>query len=627
MDYKEIQSGLRERGFSFKQGDGVNIKTGEDIYSSTPEDAKSRHGQYCQNIVSVPAGSYLTDVIGDDYKNWKPGDDIWLNSTCGTGKTTFVMNIIEYFLDQGYKILYLTNRTQLLNQVKLSVLKKLNHPDKNTPVEYLHLIKNIDGYIYFSNYQGLAEAYKNKCKYRGEVFANHKVLLVCDEVHWFTSDCLFSEGPDYVLDKLLQQFFSSITLYMTSTDWDTYSDIGYRLSRIHQERYIGDRLISFQMNPGGFVYNSILNEEHPYSPVFSRCYTSEQFDSTNIKAYSFNSDDNIIEQIRSTSDSKKWLIFADTKEHGEKLQGMIPDSVFIFSEDWNYKLRREGKEEMSNLVTDEMFKHRVLIATSILDCGTTISDKDVKHVVVNSIDPVTTMQFVGRVRRNGSSLNLYFNARSDADIWRRFTELDDKIKLVKEVTDNNNGKALSENMDDVAKFIISRWIYITDNRKFIRNNLGFKKACSLRDYIAGILADSCEHGKNMFLVHQLNLFGLNSDDCYDLNVDKEQRSVSKIVAVIDPISNKELTTEDYKAFCSVLDSKIVEAYGSTIIRGTGTHKPETYNTIFKEHKIPYEVLKDDGKKDAAHYTFRKVINNAANEGDSAPVKDMIKSES
>lgn len=621
MNYEEIKSGLFERGFSFKLGELCTVKSWEDVYSIAPKNAKSRHGEYCQNIVNVPVGSYLTDVIGDDYKSWMPGDDIWLNSACGTGKTTFVMNVIEYFLKQGYKILYLTNRTQLLNQVKISVMKKLDHPDKNTPVGCLHLIPDINGDIYFSNYQGLVEAYKNGDKYRDKVFANHKVLLVCDEVHWFTSDCLFSEGPDYVLDKLLQQFSSSITLYMTSTDWDIYSEIGARLSTIHPERYIDDHDIIVNMTmPTKVGFHTKLKEELPYSSTFSCCYTSEQFDSTNIEAYSFDSYDDIIEKIK-TPTNEKWLIYADTKAHGEKLQKMIPDSIFIFSEDWNYKLDRESKEEMANVVTDEMFNHRVLIATSILDCGTTISDKDVKHVVINSIDPVTTMQFVGRVRRNGSSLNLYFNARSNADIWRRFTELDDKIKLVKEVTDNNDGKALSENMDEVANLLSSRWFYYTNAGELVCNNLGFGKACSLRGYMLDILANSCEYGENTFLVYQLKLFGLNSYDCKNLNVDKEQQSASKIVAVMDPISNKILTAEEYKTFCSSLDPKLNEEFGSTTIRGTGIHNPETYNKIFEEHKIPYEVVKDGVKKKEAHYTFKKVGN------DAVTVKDMVESES
>ena len=620
MDYKEIQAGLCKRGFPFKRGDILNVKTGKDIYRSTLEDSESRHKQYCQNIVNVPAVSYLSDVIGDDYKSWKPGDDIWLNSACGTGKTTFVMNIIEYFLEQGYKILYLTNRTQLLNQVKISVLKKLDHRDKNTAVNSLHLIDNIYEKIYFSNYQGLVEAYKKGDWYKREVFEKHNVLLVCDEVHWFTSDCLFSEGPDYVIDKLLQQFSSSITLYMTSTDWDIFGEIGARLSKTHPDRYTGNQNVFVQMTPGVGFY-SVLNEEHPYGSAFSRCYTSEQFDRTKIEAYSFISDDNIIAKISSTPANEKWLILADTKEHGEKLQGMITDSIFIFSEDMDYKLDREGKEEMSNVITNEKFNNRVLIATSILDCGTTIIDEDVKHVVVNSIDPVTTMQFVGRVRRNGSNLNLYFNARSTADIWKRFVELDDKIKLVEKVTNNN--KSLSKNMNDVASLLSSRWIYYNNDGNLVCNNLGLKKACSLRSYIANVLSDSCDYGENTFLFHQLKLFGLNSDDCYNLNEDRKKQSVSKIVAAFDPISNKQLSAEEYKTFCSNLDSILIKEFGSTTIRGSGIHNPETYNKIFLEHEIPYEVSKDDGKRNAAHYTFKKVDNDAANDGDSAPAKDLI----
>ena len=38
------------------------------------------------------AKRYVTDIIGDDYKNWKPGDCILITNGTGSGKTYFVKN-------------------------------------------------------------------------------------------------------------------------------------------------------------------------------------------------------------------------------------------------------------------------------------------------------------------------------------------------------------------------------------------------------------------------------------------------------------------------------------------------------------------------------------------------------
>ena len=38
--------------------------------------------------------SYVSDIIGEDYKNWKPGDRILISTGTGSGKTWFVLRVL-----------------------------------------------------------------------------------------------------------------------------------------------------------------------------------------------------------------------------------------------------------------------------------------------------------------------------------------------------------------------------------------------------------------------------------------------------------------------------------------------------------------------------------------------------
>lgn len=383
---------------------------GGNIYSVNAEANKERHAEYCQNIVDVPFGSYLSTVIGEDYKSWQLGDDIWLSTSCGSGKTTFVMNIIEYFISQGFKILY---------------------------------------------------------------------------------------------------------------------------------------------------------------------------------------------------------IYADTKEHGYELQSKIPDSAFIFSEDRDNKLTDDGKEEKISVVAKKMFKHRVLIATSILDCGTSINDKEVKHVVINSIDPVTTMQFVGRIRRNVSPLNIYFNDRSAADIAGRLRSINTDINLANALV-SNSGNRRSNDRDGYARMLQSSRIN-DRNKNLLLNKLANDKVCSLKACLMYLVDPNRGFGDKVFLEHQLKLFGFKLDECHDLGVDKMQKAISDTSALIDTVVGKELSESEYRDFGDKLDDLLIRKYGSTIIRKGHIHTPKTYNGKFADKGIPYELICKSGDKGKL-YIFRKVQGTDKEEG-------------
>lgn len=64
---------------------------------------------------------YLSDIIGDEYKEWNI-EKIILDCGTGRGKTTFILNKLCFFaMEKGKKVLYLCNRNKLIEQIKDTV--------------------------------------------------------------------------------------------------------------------------------------------------------------------------------------------------------------------------------------------------------------------------------------------------------------------------------------------------------------------------------------------------------------------------------------------------------------------------------------------------------------------------
>ena len=63
---------------------------------------------------------YLEEIIGNQYRNWKSGEWVFISAPTGTGKTTFVLNqLVPEAKNAGKEVLFLSNRTILRDADKL----------------------------------------------------------------------------------------------------------------------------------------------------------------------------------------------------------------------------------------------------------------------------------------------------------------------------------------------------------------------------------------------------------------------------------------------------------------------------------------------------------------------------
>ena len=60
---------------------------------------------------------YVSERIGDDYLNWQVGENVLISTPTGSGKTTFVIEVLlRHAIRQGKHVVYYCNRRILNDQ-------------------------------------------------------------------------------------------------------------------------------------------------------------------------------------------------------------------------------------------------------------------------------------------------------------------------------------------------------------------------------------------------------------------------------------------------------------------------------------------------------------------------------
>lgn len=429
---------------------------------------------------------YISDVVGETYKNWTGSKDVLINAPMGTGKTFFIMNILlPYVYTQNKTILYLANRRALEQQVNESI-----------PEEYS---QNILAY----SYQKIARLNKNSEPYS---FIEDVDYCILDEAHYFLADSSFNmsiknaknqigflkhENPHMILVYMtatlpylllylednnitipcLSEYkyndyninnFSSVknllkykeqnkTIIQNNSyneyyyenyhdyDYDNYDDEDF--DKDEDENYDNDN--DYYDNNYYDYYISSTQNRNYFAEISKQCdlmiqnkqdiqqkynyYHIEQ-DFSYIDPIFFNKWDEIISAILLSPENEKWMIFVANKKNGELLKQSLQEHniyniAFINAENKTAKGLRE-QEAFQYIVENEMFEQRVLIATKVLDNGINIHDSSLRHMVIETFEETTFLQMLGRKRRqnNNERLNLYLRNISEGDIRKRFKQ-------------------------------------------------------------------------------------------------------------------------------------------------------------------------------------------------------------
>jgi superfamily II DNA or RNA helicase len=128
-------------------------------------------------------------------------------------------------------------------------------------------------------------------------------------------------------------------------------------------------------------------------------YTFEP-DYSYFDCYYFDEYQELYKEIEKTVD--KWLVFVNDGTEGtgmvESLTSKGISAVYIDSKTKSSK-NRYAKRIYKGIVDNGTFPCRVLVTTSVMECGVTLKDEAIKNIVISQSSKASFLQMLGRVRR------------------------------------------------------------------------------------------------------------------------------------------------------------------------------------------------------------------------------------
>lgn len=165
---------------------------------------------------------FVSEIIGNDYKTWKSGDNVLITTGTGSGKTYFILHtLLRYAREKGKHLVYFCNRRFLSMQVQAyaekEILRELDD-DSEGLADYLHIrtyqkaerhndYPNIialkeDGTADFSRYDA--------CK--GDI-----LYYIFDEAFYFVADAGFNSNTCYWCNRAIGRNNNSISIFLAAT--------------------------------------------------------------------------------------------------------------------------------------------------------------------------------------------------------------------------------------------------------------------------------------------------------------------------------------------------------------------------------------------------------------------------
>lgn len=129
---------------------------------------------------------YISEVIQTDYIKWQPMDTVFIEAPTGTGKTTFILELLlPAAINNKKRILYLCNRSILEQQLKTNLFERQGVPTDDK--ELLEGVYDFEG-ISVMTYQRLQELND----IQREIMVMDYDYIIFDEIHYLYEDSSFN---------------------------------------------------------------------------------------------------------------------------------------------------------------------------------------------------------------------------------------------------------------------------------------------------------------------------------------------------------------------------------------------------------------------------------------------------
>ena len=482
-------------------------------------------------------------------KDWLPGHIVFLEAGCSLGKNTFFEQIARTRTRKN--ILILANRRANREQIceRLGIHEKC-------------IFKVADVMSY--------QALEANGKLWSDELENYDYIVI-DEAHYFLKDAAFNSRANISLEKIMKtnhpvKFFTSATL----TDFELY--LTDKIKRRTNSHFIGSFVSAYKMK------------------------RNKQF----IDWVACIDESELLNMVKESNEG--WLIFVDSKVDGEMLKKAIgADAVFVTAES-SYG-GGEPAKTYDNLVKTEKLDHRVLIATSVLDNGINIKDRNLKNIFIASDDKTEMVQMLGRKRclDAGDSFKLFLPYQDKVDLYEKWCLAIADIKLWKEVkkyllTQQFPPVEFQSDGDDGIKCRDIIYMHEID-RKFYFNELGFQNL----KVVANDLMELCK-AEDPFLKKVSWLFeDIDTPMIISTPTDVLERKICRVMAQVERYCGKTYfaKTEDFLEFKKVFSSAFWTEFSvdkSENHRVDRPLQPSKINNACRKYGIPIQLVKDKDHK-------------------------------
>lgn len=568
---------------------------------------------------------YLSEDIKQPIVHSPPGSPrnvYLLKAPTGSGKTTFfIKDLVPEARRRRQQVLLIVNRSVLTEQLINIYLKELGIPPGaiEFPQEGIYPL----GDLVVCSYQYMARRLQDKDTPNikiGPFEAKEYAFVVCDECHYFIADSVFTTDSAPLVN-LPKVFAQSVRIYASAT-MSPVRNVILKMEQVvdlaenfpHWEiwprfRYAKNDMISqMYSNSTGLPKYAAFFEVTGAEPDYSYLHPRILADGQALW-------DDVIEQ-HGAHRLHKAVVFVDSKKQGtdckNKLNQHGISAAFIFSEASSgaYSMDELDKKVLEEIKAKSHFESvSVLIATSILDNGTNLIDKEITHLYISGTEYMAAVQQAGRVRMydEGQTLELVIPRRAKSFFSTRRSQWKRQKELLEKWLDATVKTRESMYFNGEADFLKTKFSYNEDSRP--KNSIFTFAALNYYIFDASNSIALLENDPDAYIQKALRWFGFDLDDTetVDENPRHQNAAIEQLQALLEETESKPLNSENWADFREKFRTLYEKSGGATLCSGKANRKPGTrvivellasYGYQVKTNaklKLKY-IVKEDTKK-------------------------------
>ena len=535
---------------------------------------------------------YLSEDIKQPIVHSPPGSPrnvYLLKAPTGSGKTTFfIKDLVPEARRRGQSVLLIVNRNVLTEQLINIYLKELGIPPGaiEFPQEGIYPL----GDLVVCSYQYMAQRLQDTDTPNikiGPFEAKEYAFVVCDECHYFIADSVFTtdSAPLFNLPRVFAQ---SVRIYASAT----INPVRNVILKMEQVVDLAENFPYWEISPGfRYARNNMISQIYSnYNGLLQRAPFFEVMGAEpdysylhpRILADGQSLWDDVIEQYEAHS-LRKAVVFVDSKKHGkdckEKLNSHGISAAFIVSESTSsrsYSMDELDKKVLEEIKTKNRFESvSVLIATSVLDNGTNLIDKDITHLYISGTEYMAAVQQAGRVRmyEEGQTLELVIPRRAKSYFSSRISQWNRQENLLDKWLDADAKTREDMFWNGELEFLRTKFSYNESshpkNSIFTFASLNYYRS-DARDTLRRL-----EGSPDGYVKKALCWFGFNLSDAVDESLCCQSDAIEQLQTFLEETASKPLNKESWANFRQQFRLLHEAAGGEVLCSGKKDRTPGT----------------------------------------------------